>query len=92
MAGFDKMADRVRRRTRPDGRVVDIRQPGGDMPAEIDGGQVASLNPLTVRLRSGDTVKVDGYIQTGTKLAVGDPVGVARKGGFVLLIGKVVLV
>ena len=92
MAGFDKMADRVRRRTRPDGVVVDIREPVGDMPVELDGGKIASLNPPTVHLRSGETLRVDGYIQTGTQLAVGDWVGVVRKGGFVLVLGKVVLV
>lgn len=85
------MSDRVRRRTRPDGVVVDERGPKADQPVELDGGKIESLNPPRVRLRSGDLAAIDGYIQTGAQLAVGDLVGVARKGGFVLVLGKVVL-
>lgn len=91
MAGFDKMADRVRRRVRPDGVVVDVRGPSDDMSVELDGGRVTSLSPPTVRLRGGDVLTVDGYVATGVQPAVGDWVVVLRKGGFVLLIGKVAL-
>lgn len=85
------MSDRVRRRVRPDGVVVDERGPGRAQPVELDGGKIESLNPARVKLRGGQTVAVDGYIQTGVQLAVGDVVIVARKGGFVLVLGKVVL-
>lgn len=90
MAGFDKMADRVRRRTRPDGVVVDERGPK-DQPVDLDGGKIESLSPPTVRVRSGVLVSVDGFLQSGVQLKVGDVVVVARKGGFVLVLGKVML-
>ena len=85
------MSDRVRRRVRPDGRVVDIREPAEGMSVELDGGKVVKLDPPTVKLRGGDVLTVDGYVATGVQPAVGDWVVVLRKGGFVLLIGKVVL-
>ena len=91
MAGFDKMSDRVRRRTRPDGVVVAVRGPADEAPVDLDGGKVTSLSPPTVRLRGGDVLAVDGYVATGVQPAVGDWVVVLRKGSFVLLIGKVLL-
>lgn len=91
MPGFDKMSQRVRRKTKDDGTVVDIRESADDAPIEIDGGKVVSVNPTTVTLRTGETVGVDGYLNTGTTPKVGAVVVVARRGAFVLLIGEVVL-
>lgn len=91
MAGIEAMGQRVRRKVHADGQVVDVREPAGDMPVEMDGGRIESLSPPLVTLRTGDTVPVDAYVATGVTLKVGDVVAVARRGSFVLVLGKVVL-
>lgn len=91
MSGFDSMGQRVRRRVRDDGTVVDIREASGEPTIELEGGKVVSLSPPRVKLRTGETVDVDGYVKTGAAPSVGAVVGVLRKGSFVLLIGEVVL-
>ena len=91
MADFNRMAQRVRRRVRADGVVVDTREPERETSTEFEGGRVLSLNPARVRLRGGETVDVDAYLKTGVTPSVGADVVVARRGGFVLVLGEVVM-
>lgn len=91
MADFAKMADRIRRQTRPDGTVVDVRGPARETTTEIDGGRVLSLNPARVRLRGGEEVAVDAYLRTGVQPTVGADVLVVRRGSFVVVLGEVVM-
>ena len=94
MADFNRMAQRVRRRIREDGTVVDTREPERETSTEFEGGRVLSLKPARVRLRGGETVDVDAYLKTGrtpSGLSVGADVVVVRRGGFVLVLGEVVM-
>ena len=91
MADFNRMGQRARRRVREDGTVVDTREPERETSTEFEGGRVLSLNPPRVRLRGGEDVEVDAYLRTGVTPSVGADVVVARRGGFVLVLGEVVM-